>query len=65
MLKSTKIGLAILSFLGFTAAIAVVGENDYQDEVIALHAKCEMYHQLVECRDYDDTAYLKLMSEKK
>ena len=65
MQRSTKLGISILAFLGLTAAVAVVGENDYQDQVVALHAKCEMYSQLTECRDYDDTAYLKLMNEKK
>lgn len=65
MLRSTKMGVSFLFVLGLAAAIAVVGENDYQDQVMSTHVKCETYPQLTECIDYDDTAYRELIGKQR
>lgn len=47
------------------ALYLLVGEMDYQNEVISTHQKCDLYPQLSECINYDDSEYLKLMGESK
>lgn len=65
MTKANKMAISFLTGLGILIAVSVVGENDYRDQVMALHHTCELYPKLSKCVNYDDTAYVNLMNESK
>ena len=62
--QATKMGLMILGGLALMAAISVVNENDYEDQLIMTHHKCTDYPMLVECQNYDESEYKTYMMKK-
>ena len=62
--QATKKGLMFLGVLALVAAVSVVNENDYEDQLIMTHHKCIDYPMLVECHNYDASEYNAYMMEK-
>ena len=62
--QATKMGLMILGGLALMAAISVVNENDYEDQLVMTHHKCTDYPMLAECQNYDASEYETYMMKK-
>lgn len=65
MTKVQKLISKILIGSAILVAVGIVGENDYQDELVAAHNKCTEFPRLTECRNYDPEPYLDMMESKK
>ena len=62
--QATKKGLMILGGLALAAAVSMVNENDYEDQLIMTHHKCVDYPMLAECQNYDASEYRTYMMKK-